>query len=137
MYANEILFVDKFLSKLKLMSVDSIPYRTDAYSAGVRSMKNYFNAHKEELEENVFDISLLFLNGGQKDFADAIMAVNGGRISLQNPRLEKASIQMTPKRAELSLDDRDILNIPETFLREITLAFCEGANVPISQEWGN
>lgn len=130
MYANEILFVDKFLSKLKLLEVDCIPYRTDAYRAGVRSMKNYYEAHVEELHENLSDISLLFLNGGQKDFADAIMAVNGGRISLQNPRLERATIQMSEIRAQLALND-NILDIPDTFVTQITQAFCEGAGVPL------
>lgn len=130
MYANEILFVDKFLSKLKMLKVDSIPYRTDAYRAGVGSMKNYYEAHEEELDENLLDIGLLFLNGGQKDFADAIMAFNGGKISLQNPRLEKATIQMTKKRAQLALDD-NILDIPETFITEITQAFCTGAGVSV------
>ncbi len=131
MYANEILFVDKFLSKLKLMNVDSIPYRTDAYRVGVRSMREYYEAHIEELSENLSDISLLFLNGGQKDFADAIMAVNGGRISLQNPRLERATIKMPVGRAQLALKD-DILDIPDTFITGITEAFCEGANVFIA-----
>ena len=130
MYANEILFVDKFLSKLKLLKVEWIPYRTDAYRAGVRSMKNYYEDHVEELHESLSDISLLFLNGGQKDFADAIMAVNGGRISLQNPRLEKATIQMSEIRAQLALDD-DILDIPDTFITQITQAFCEGAGVTL------
>lgn len=131
MYANEILFVDKFLSKLKMLEVDSIPYRTDAYRTGVCAMKHYYEAHEDELTENLSDISLLFLNGGQKDFADAIMAVNGGRISLQNPRLEKATIQMTGRRAQLALNDR-ILDIPDTFITEITRAFCAGAGVPIA-----
>lgn len=130
MYANEILFVDKFLSKLKMLEVDIIPYRTDAYRAGVRSMKHYYEAHEEELAEGLSDIGLLFLNGGQKDFADAIMAVNGGRISLQNPRLEKATIQMTGSRAQLALNDQ-ILDIPDAFITEITQAFCTGAGVPI------
>lgn len=131
MYANEILFVDKFLSKLKMLEVDSIPYRTDAYRTGVRLMKHYYEAHEEELAENLSDIGLLFLNGGQKDFADAIMAVNGGRISLQNPRLEKATIQMTGSRAQLALNDK-ILDIPDAFITEITRAFCTGAGVPIT-----
>ncbi len=130
MYANEILFVDKFLSKLKMLEVESIPYRTDAYRTGIRSMKNYYEAHEKELAENLSDISLLFLNGGQKDFADAIMAVNGGRISLQNPRLEKATIQMTGMRAQLALND-NILKIPDTFITEITQEFCKGAGVPL------
>ena len=130
MYANEILFVDKFLSKLKMLEVDIIPYRTDAYKAGVRSMKHYYEEHEEELAEDLSDIGLLFLNGGQKDFADAIMAVNGGRISLQNPRLEKATIQMTGSRAQLALNDK-ILDIPDAFITEITQAFCIGAGVPM------
>ena len=131
MYANEILFVDKFLSKLRMLEVNSIPYRTDDFRTGVSSMKHYYEEHEDELAENLSDIGLLFLNGGQKDFADAIMAVNGGRISLQNPRLEKATIQMTTKRAQLALNN-NILDIPDTFITEITQAFCDGAGVQLA-----
>lgn len=128
MYTNEILFIDKFLSKLKMMHVGSIPFRTNAYRAGVHAMKRYYEKNVHLLDENLSDIGLLFLNGGQKDFADAIMAVNGGRISLQNPRLEKASIQMTKKRAQLGLTDNE-LEIPDSFITEITQAFCDAADV--------
>lgn len=130
MYANEILFVDKFLSKLKLLNVPWIPYRTNAYRDGVHSMKEYYEEHEGELPESLSDIGLLFLNGGQKDFADAIMAVNGGRISLQNPRLERATIQMTETRASLALNDT-ILDIPDAFITEITEQFCIGAHIPL------
>lgn len=132
MYSNEILFVDKFLSKLKLLKVNSIPFRTIEYKDGIHAMKQYYHAHFHELEEELSDIGLLFLNGGQKDFADAIMAVNGGRISLQNPRLEKASILMTVKRAQLALSDTE-LDIPDVFITEITKAFCAAANIPIDE----
>lgn len=131
MYANETLFIDKFLSKLKLLNVDSIPYRTDAYRAGVRSMREYYETHIGELTDDVCDIGLLFLNEGQNDFADAIMAVNGDRISLQNPRLERATIKMTETRAQLALND-DLLNIPDIFVTGITKAFCEGADVSLT-----
>ena len=130
MYANEILFVDKFLAKLRMLRVESIPFRTLEYRDGVRAMKQYFEEHAHELADNFSDIGLLFLNSGQKDFADAIMAVNGGRISLQNPRLEKANVQMTEKRAQLALED-ETLNIPEAFITDITLVFCEAANIPV------
>lgn len=133
MYANEVLFVDKFLSKLKMMNVVSIPFRTSEYRAGIHAMKQYYEDNAENLDESVSDIRLLFLNNGQKDFADAIMAVNGNKISLQNPRLEKASIIMPLKRAQFSLAD-NMLNIPDDFITEITQAFCHAAGVPLENE---
>lgn len=133
MYTNEILFVDKFLSKLKMMNVDSIPFRTKEYRAGVHAMKQYYEDNAGDLDESVSDISLLFLNNGQKDFADAIMAVNGNKISLQNPRLEKASIIMSMKRAQFSLAD-NLLNIPDEFISEITRVFCRAADIPIKND---
>lgn len=133
MYINEILFVDKFLSKLKMMKVVSIPFRTSEYRAGVHAMKQYYAENAENLDENYSDIRLLFLNNGQKDFADAIMAVNGGKISLQNPRLEKATIIMPSKRAQFSLVD-NMLNIPDEFITEITQAFCHAAGVSLEDD---
>ncbi len=133
MYANEVLFVDKFLSKLKMMNVVSIPFRTSEYRAGVRAMKQYYEDNAGNLDESVSDIRLLFLNNGQKDFADAIMAVNGNKISLQNPRLEKASIIMPLKRAQFSLAD-NLLNIPDEFITEITQVFCHAAGIPLENE---
>lgn len=133
MYSNEILFVDKFLSKLKMLDVASIPFRTSRYRAGVHAMKQYYEENAGDLDESVSDIRLLFLNSGQRDFADAIMAVNGNRISLQNPRLEKATIIMPLDRAQLSLSD-DLLHIPDVFMAEITRAFCHAANVPLEDD---
>ena len=133
MYANEILFVDKFLSKLKMMNVFTIPFRTSEYRAGVNAMKQYYEDNAGDLDESVSDIRLLFLNNGQKDFADAIMAFNGGKISLQNPRLEKATIIMPLKRAQFSLTD-NLLNISDEFITEITQVFCHAAGIPIENE---
>lgn len=126
MYPNEILFADKFLAKLKLLGVDSIPFRTKEYRNGVRAMKLYYREHNHVLDDDLSDISLLFLNNGEKDFADAIMEANGDRISLKNPRLERATLQMTTNRAHLALEDHE-LDIPDDFMEEITQTFCEHA----------
>ena len=54
MYANEILFVDKFLSKLRMLEVNSIPYRTDDFRTGVSSMKHYYEEHEDEFSAGLF-----------------------------------------------------------------------------------
>lgn len=129
MYANELLFVDKFLAKLKTMKVESIPFRTTEYRDGVHAMKVYFRDHMNDLDVQLHDIRLLFLNGGQKDFADAIMTMNGDRISLQNPYLESANIKTTDEMAEVSLADNKRLDISDTFLTDITKEFCKAAKL--------
>ncbi len=126
MYPNEILFTDKFLATLKLMGRSSIPYKTQQYREGVRAMKQYYEEHMNELDERTEDIGLLFICNGEKDLAEAIMAVNGHDISLNNPSLEKASIQMSKKRARLSIEDTE-LDIPDIFMQGITQAFCDAA----------
>lgn len=128
MYENEVLFVDKFLAMLKRRNVKHIPFRTKEYRDGVCAMGDYYNSHSEELDKECSDISLLFVNSGQRDFADAIMAVNGNRISLQNPRLEVATINISDKWAQCAIKDKR-LNVPDKFMAEITEAFCEAANV--------
>lgn len=128
MYPNEILFTDKFLSTLKLMGYTNIPYKTERYRSGVRAMKQYYELHKQELDKDTEDISLLFICSGEKDFAEAIMAVNGKDISLNNPSLEKATIQMPDQHAHLSIEDTE-LNIPDDFMKGITQAFCDAARI--------
>ncbi len=126
MYPNEILFTDKFLATLKLMGYTSMPYKTQEYRNGVRAMKKYYELHANQLSEGIDDIELLFIRNGEKDFAEAIMAVNGHDISLNNPSLEKASIQMSETKADLTIEDKE-LNIPDTFMKGITQAFCDAA----------
>lgn len=126
MYPNELLFVDKFLSKLVMCGVSSIPYKTECYRNGIRAMRAYYELHASELSDELDDIQLLFICDGEKDFANAIMAANGSEISLKNPSLERATIQMSKERAEISIAD-DRLDIPDTFMTEITNAFCEAA----------
>lgn len=126
MYSNEILFTDKFLAKLSIMGVASIPFKTSEYRAGIRAMKAYYEAHMDELDEGMEDIGLLFIGNGEKDFADAIMAVNGDDISLKNPNLEKATIQLTITKAKMFVED-DELAISDIFMTEITQAFCNAA----------
>lgn len=128
MYSNEILFADKFLAKLTIMGIFSIPFKTSEYRAGIRAMKTYYEAHMDELDEGMEDIGLLFIGNGEKDFANAIMAVNGDDISLKNPNLERATIQMTTTRAQMSVEDEE-LAIPDVFMTEITQAFCDAAHV--------
>lgn len=131
MYPNERIFVDKFLSQLIKNGVKQIPFHTDAYSSGIQAMKKYFDKHCSELDSSLLDIRLVFLNSGQGDFSEAIMSTNGGRISLQNPALEVATIKMTRERADYSLNDNDYVQIPESFMEDITKAFCEAANITV------
>lgn len=128
MYSNEILFTDKFLAKLAIMGVTSIPFKTSGYRAGIRAMKAYYEAHMDELDEGMEDIGLLFIGNGEKDFANAIMAVNGDDISLKNPNLEKATIQMKITKAQMLEEDEE-LTISDVFMTEITQAFCNAALV--------
>lgn len=126
MYPNEILFVDKFLSTLVALGVNNIPFKTERYRSGIRAMRAYYEQHADELPAGLRDIGLLFICDGEKDFANAIMEANGSEISLKNPSLEHATIQMSRERAEFSIAD-DKLDIPDTFMIEITTAFREAA----------
>ncbi|MCM1498933.1 MAG: hypothetical protein NC124_10765 [Clostridium sp.] len=128
MYMNEILFADKFLAKLKVMGKNSIPFKTRDYKNGIQAMKIYFFEHEDELDEGLSDIGMIFLNGGQRDFADAIMQANGDRISLKNPNLEVATIQMEPERVKMVLEDEE-LGISDMFITEITKVFCDAAHI--------
>ena len=128
MYPNEVLFVDKFLSELVKMKVKNIPFRTEKYRKGVSAMKLFFDDHADEIDPGFSDIRLLFLNGGQKNFAMAIMNANGNQISLQNPKLERANVCANEEWANQVLDD-DTLSIPNSFIEGITRAFCEAAGV--------
>ena len=126
MYPNELLFVDKFLSKLAALGIRNIPYKTERYRNGVRAMRAYYELHADELSEELEDIELLFICDGEKDFANAIMIANGNEISLKNPSLENATIQMPIERANVSIADNR-LNISDAFMNGITTAFCEAA----------
>lgn len=128
MYANEILFVDKFLSKLIQMNITQIPFQTARYRDGVYAMKHYFENHIDELGDIYKDVKLLFLNGGQNDFATAIMNSNGHQISLRNPKLETAMLKKDKVWAEKALAD-PMLDLPDRFMTEITEAFCEAAGI--------
>lgn len=128
MYPNEILFVDKFLSKLLTFGVHNIPFKTESYRNGIRAMHDYYISHADEISDDLDDIELLFICDGEKDFANAIMAENGDEISLKNPSLENATIQKKLEQANLSIAD-DRLNIPDKFMTEITEAFCKVALV--------
>lgn len=133
MYNNELLFVDKFLSSLKKLGVEKIPFRNERYRAGVREMKRCFRSIEPSIDKSVRDIKLLFLDGGEGDFVEAIMELNDGKsisFELHNPYYEMATIKMTDKMVQGIMQDRD-LNLSNDIILDLTKAFCAGAEVKI------
>lgn len=135
MYNNEILFVKKFLSALKKLKVDKIPFKNDRYRAGVQSMQMYFENYESTITPKCRDIQLLFLDDGEGDLAEAIMDSNDGRIvsfELKNPYYENASVKIDDDVAELLLSDEE-LKLSNDFIYEMAKAFCNGAKLEYAQ----
>lgn len=133
MYNNEIMFIDKFLSMLRKLGVSQIPFRNEKYRNGVYEMKNCFMEFQPLLDRKVHDIKLLFVDGGESDLARGIMDCNDGSMisfELKNPYYEKASIKMDDEDADYILNDTN-LKIPNHIIREMALAFCKGAEIPV------
>lgn len=131
MYNNELLFVDKFLSTLKDIGVDKIPFRNDKYHLGVREMQKCFRKMELEIDRKLHDIKLLFLESGEGDFAQAILELNDGKsisFELHNPYYEEASIKMNKKLVSGILSDTE-LELSNEKILELTKAFCKGADV--------
>ncbi|MCM1540809.1 MAG: hypothetical protein NC121_06050 [Blautia sp.] len=134
MYNNEILFIDKFLSMLKKLGVSQIPFRNDEYRNGVYEMKKHFLEMQSLLDKSLYDIELLFIDGGEGDLAKGIMDCNDGNMisfELKNPYYEKASIKIESADADYILSDKS-LKLSNDAIRELTLAFCKGAGVSVS-----
>lgn len=134
MYNNEILFIDKFLSMLKKLGVSQIPFRNDEYRNGVCEMKNHFIEMQPLLDKCLQDIELLFIDGGEGDLAKGIMDCNDGNMisfELKNPYYEKASIKIESADADYILSDKT-LKMSNDSIKELVLAFCKGAGVPVS-----
>lgn len=134
MYNNEILFVDKFLSILKKMGVSQIPFRNEDYRNGVYEMKNCFSELQPLLNQDVHDIKLLFVDGGESDLANGIMDCNDGSMisfELKNPYYEKASIKIDEEDADYILNDQT-LDVPNDIIEEMARAFCRGAGIPVN-----
>lgn len=135
MYNNELLFVDKFLSSLKELKVEKIPFKNDRYRAGVRAMQLYFRSIESNIDKSVRDIKLLFLDGGEGDFVDAIMELNDGKsisFELHNPYYEMATIKMSESTVNGIMQDND-LKLSNDIILELTKSFCDGARVEISK----
>lgn len=131
MYNNEILFVKKFLSALKVLKVEKIPFKNERYRAGVHAMQMYFDKMESTISPQFNDIQLLFLDDGEGDFAEAIMDSNDGRIvsfELKNPYYENASVKIEENVAKLLLADKE-LELSNDFIYEIAKAFCDGAKL--------
>lgn len=134
MYNNELLFVDKFLSSLKSLGVNTIPFKNDKFRSGVREMKQYFRTIEPNVSRDVRDIKLLFLDGGEGDFVNAIMELNDGKnisFELHNPYYEDATIKMSDSVAENIMADKE-LQLSNAIILDLTKAFCRGAEVEIT-----
>ncbi len=135
MYNNELLFVDKFLSSLRELKVEKIPFKNDRYRAGVREMQSYFRSIESNIDKSVKDIKLLFLDGGEGDFVDAIMELNDGKsisFELQNPYYEMATIKMSKSTVNGIMQDTD-LKLSNEIIMDLTKVFCAGAKVEFSK----
>lgn len=134
MYNNELLFVDKFLSCLKYLGVKSIPFKNERYRAGVNEMKSYFRTIESKVTKDVRDIKLLFLDGGEGDFVNAIMELNDGKnisFELHNPYYEIASVKMSDSTMNNIMKDED-LQLSNDIIFDLTRAFCKGAGIEIT-----
>ena len=132
MYNNEILFIDKFLSMLKKLEVPQIPFKNEKYRNGVYAMKSYFYEVQPLLDKSLYDIKLLFIDGGEGDLATGIMNCNDGNMisfELKNPYYEMASIKIDDVDADYILDD-ETFGMPNDIIKNLALAFCRGAEIP-------
>jgi len=127
-------FVECFLAALRVAENKTIPFDNDSFSKGLDSVAEYF------LESNIGEelknrLSLLFVKqttyGEYSRFQNIMRSMNGGNLSLVNPRLVNAIINMSDDYVEL-INENDKLGIGSDFYREMAVAFCKGAEVSYS-----
>lgn len=132
-YISEENFIDKFIASLKMLSVSSIPFDNPEFYNGIEGMKNYFQDNRQLFGEFSDEISMLFIKnpfeGVFSRFRDAISEQNGWYISFENPEYINGIIKITTSDAQQIINNNN-LAIPHDCLRNITVAFCEGANIP-------
>lgn len=133
MYNNEIIFINKFLSALRILGVTQIPFRNEAYRNGVYEMKRYFTEIQSQIDRKYYDIKMLFINNGESDFAEGIMNSNDGDMisfELKNPLYEWASVKINEEDAIYILQDKEF-ELSNDIIMGLTKAFCAGAGVKI------
>lgn len=132
-YISEETFVDKFIAMLKMLNVSSIPFDNLDFYNGIESMKDYFQDNQHVFGDASNEISLLFIKnpyeGVFSRFRDAISGQNGWYISFENPEYINGIIKITKDDA-IRIIDSDNLAISQDCLHDMTVAFCEGANIP-------
>ena len=132
-YISEENFIDKFIATLKMLNVSSIPFDNCEFYSGVECMKHYFQDNRQSFGCCSDEISMLFIKnpfeGVFSRFRDAISEQNGWYISFENPEYINGIIKITTDDAKRIISN-DNLAIPQNCLYNITVAFCEGANIP-------
>lgn len=124
-------FVEYFLAALRIAKDKTIPFDNDTFCKGLDAAAHYFqNADmREELKNN---LSLLFVKqttyGEYSRIQNIMRSMNGGNLSLVNPRLVKAIINMSDEYIEL-INENDELGIDSDFYNEMAVAFCSAAGV--------
>lgn len=132
-YISEENFIDKFIATLKILNVSSIPFDNPDFYSGIEYMKHYFQDNRQSFGDFSNEISMLFIKnpfeGVFSRFRDAISEQNGWYISFENPEYINGIIKITTDDAKQIISNNN-LAIPNDCLRNITVAFCEGANIP-------
>lgn len=132
-YISEENFIDKFIATLKMLDVNAIPFDNSDFYSGVEHMKHYFQDNRPLFGDFSDELSMLFIRnpfeGVFSRFRDAISEQNGWYISFENPEYINGIIKITTADAEQIINNNN-LNLPHDCLHNITVAFCEGANIP-------
>lgn len=132
-YISEENFIDKFIATLKLLNVPSIPFDNPEFYNGIECMKHYFQDNRQMFGDFSDEISMLFIKnpfeGVFSRFRDAISEQNGWYISFENPEYINGIIKITVDDAKYIISNNN-LAISNDCIHNITVAFCEGANIP-------
>ncbi len=130
---SEILFAEEFISAIKKLGFNSIPFAGRAFNEGVSKLSSFIEENEESTTE-LKEVSIIFtptpISGDYDRFIEALQGLNGRCLSfpLLNPSLQVALID-TPEEVAEQILERKSSNIPSEITMKAAEIFCAGAHI--------
>jgi hypothetical protein len=109
--AKELHFTECFLAGLKRRQITEFPIGNSAFESGVEKMAHGLITSSNLDQAFEYDLDTLFsrvpLSGNYARFIEALGHLNGRSLSLENPRLIKATIKMSNREADSLIEQSD------------------------------